>query len=165
MDVCKATADKLQRNVCQYFTDNIVQHAQAEDYEEVERCHALIKQLNHVCPALLHNVVPQLEEELRVEEVQLRQMATHVLGEMFADNVGGDLEKKYPSTWTFWLARKNDKAAPVRLAFVEGCKGLLLHHRSELREAVEGMFCFVSPIMCMLSLCCDRCSELEAPRP
>ncbi|KAH8116096.1 armadillo-type protein [Phellopilus nigrolimitatus] len=137
VEVCNATSDKLQRHVCQYFTDNIVQHAQAEDYEEVARCHALIKRLNGACPALLHNVVPQLEEELRVEELQLRTLATQVLGEMFADKAGGDLEKKYPSTWTLWLARRNDKAAQVRLAFVEGCKGLLLHHRLELREAVE----------------------------
>ncbi|KAI5121999.1 hypothetical protein M0805_001831 [Coniferiporia weirii] len=137
VEVCNATSDKLQRHVCQYFTDNIVQHAQAEDFEEVGRCHALIKRLNSACPALLHNVVPQLEEELRVEELQLRVLATQALGEMFADKASGELEKKYPTTWTLWLARRNDKAAPVRLAFVEGCKGLLLHHRIELREAVE----------------------------
>ena len=152
VDVCKETADKLQRNVCQYFTDNIVQHAQAEDYEEVERCHTLIKQLNHACPALLHNVVPQLEEELRVEEIQIRQMATQVLGEMFADSAGGDLEKKFPSTWTLWLAKKNDKAATVRLAFVEACKGLILHHRLELREAVEGTCRFYRKISYITSL-------------
>lgn len=140
VEVCNATSDKLQRHVCQYFTDIIVQQAQAEDFDEVRTAHELIKRLNHSCPSLLHNVVPQLEEELRVEEVQLRQMATQVLGEMFADKGGGDLEKKYASTWSLWLARKNDKSAVVRLAFVEACKGLLVHHRSELREAVEGMF-------------------------
>lgn len=137
VEVCNATSDKLQRHVCQYFTDIIVQHSQNEDFDEVRSAHELIKRLNHSCPSLLHNVVPQLEEELRVDEVQLRQMATQVLGEMFADNAGGDLEKKYPSTWSMWLDRKNDKLAPVRLAFVEGCKGLLQHHRADLRESVE----------------------------
>lgn len=138
VEVCNATSDKLQRNVCQYFTDNIIQHAQAEDYEEVERCHALIKRLNVACPNLLHNVVPQLEEELKVTEVQLRILATQTLGEMFAEKASGDLEKKYPTTWNLWLSRSNDKNSQVRLAFVEGCKDLLLHHRADLREAVEG---------------------------
>lgn len=138
VEVCNATSDKLQRHVCQYFTDIIVQHSQNDDFEEVERAHELIKRLNHSCPSLLHNVVPQLEEEMKVQEVQLRQMATQVLGDMFADKAGGDLDKKYPTTWTLWIARRNDKAASVRLAFVEGCKGLLLHHRADLREAVEG---------------------------
>ena len=88
---------------------------------------------------MLHNVVPQLEEELRVEEVELRTLATQALGEMFADKQG-DFQKKYPSTWALWLARRNDKSTQVRLAFVEGCRGLLLHHLSEVREAIEGMY-------------------------
>ncbi|THH06894.1 hypothetical protein EW145_g3765 [Phellinidium pouzarii] len=137
VEVCNESSDRLQRHVCQYFTDNVVQHAQAKDYDEVARCHSLIKRLNTACPALLDNVVPQLEEELRVDELQLRTLATQALGEMFADKAGGDLEKKYPSTWSMWLTRCNDMAPQVRLAFVEGCKGLLLHHRLELRAAVE----------------------------
>lgn len=149
--ICNATSDKLQRHVCQYFTDNIVQHGQSGDFEEVERCHTLIKHINHACPSLLHNVVPQLEEELRIDEMQLRLMATQVLGDMFADNAGGDLEKKYPSTWALWLARKSDKAVAVRLAFVEGCKGVLALHRSELQEELEGVFTpFVSKTLCYL---------------
>ena len=137
VEVCNATSDKLQRHVCQYFTDNIVNHAKDEQFDEIARCHELIKRLNAACPALLHNVVPQLEEELRVDEPEIRALATQVLSEMFADP-NSDLEKKYPSTWSLWLLKKNDKAVQVRLAFVEGCKGLLLHHRAELRQAIEG---------------------------
>ncbi|KAL5521605.1 PDS5 [Sanghuangporus sanghuang] len=136
VEVCNATSDKLQRHVCQYFTDNIVNHAREEEFDEIARCHELIKRLNAACPALLHNVVPQLEEELRVDEAEIRTLATQVLSEMFAD-ASDDLEKKYPSTWSLWLLRKNDKSLQVRLAFVEGCKGLLLHHKAELRQAIE----------------------------
>lgn len=143
VDICNATSDKLQRHVCQYFTDNIVQHSQEGNFDEVQAAHELIKRLNRSCPSLLHNVIPQLEEELRVEEVQLRHMATRVLGDMFADKGSNDLEKKYASTWTLWLARMNDKATTVRVAFVEACRGLLLHHRSELRKAIESMSLFV----------------------
>lgn len=132
------TADKLQRHVCQYFTDIIVSHSEAEDFDEVEKAHELIKRLNHSCPSLLHNVVPQLDEEMKVEDVRLRQMATQVLGEMFADNAGGKLDKKYPNTWGLWLARQKDKSPAVRVSFVEGCKGLLQNERDDLRETIEG---------------------------
>lgn len=77
-----------------------------------------------------------------MEEVQIRLMATQVLGEMFADKGGADFMKKYPTTWHFWLARKNDKASPVRLAFVEASKGLLTS-LGDMRDAVEGTIPFV----------------------
>ncbi|OBZ77502.1 Sister chromatid cohesion protein pds5 [Grifola frondosa] len=136
VQVCNATSDKLQRHVCQYFTDIIVDRAREEEFDEVRNAHDLIKQLNRSCPSLLHNVVPQLEEELRVEQVQLRVMATQVLGEMFADKGGTDLAKKYPTTWNFWLLRKNDKNVTVRLTFVETLKGLLAN-LTDAREEVE----------------------------
>ncbi|KDQ08190.1 hypothetical protein BOTBODRAFT_118968 [Botryobasidium botryosum FD-172 SS1] len=138
VDVCNATADRLQRNVCQYFTDIILQHTPSEDAEldEIRTAHQLIKELHKSCPALLLNVVPQLEEELKIEDLQLRLLATQVLGEMFADKGGGELAKKYPSTWTLWLARKNDKLAAVRIAFVEATEGLLKNH-PQLQKDVE----------------------------
>ncbi|KZT00644.1 uncharacterized protein LAESUDRAFT_687811 [Laetiporus sulphureus 93-53] len=138
IQVCNATADKLQRHVCQYFTDIIVSHSRDEEFDEVQTAHELIKQLNRSCPSLLHNVVPQLEEELRVEETQIRIMATQTLAEMFADKGGTEFVKNYPSTWSVWLLRKNDKAASVRLAFVEAAKGVLVNlTQPEQREAIE----------------------------
>ncbi|KAH7882429.1 armadillo-type protein [Phlebopus sp. FC_14] len=117
VQVCNATADKLQRHVCQYFTDIIVTNSQDlesdSDFEEIRTAHELVKQLSRSCPSLLHSVIPQLEEELRVEEVQVRLIATQALGEMFSEKGGADLVKKYPTTWNVWLMRKNDKAAAI----------------------------------------------------
>ena len=140
VQVCNQTADKLQRQVCQYFTDIIVSNSQDSEFDEVQRAHALIKRLHHACPALLHNVVPQLEEELRVQELQIRTMATQTLGEMFSEEKNGaDLARKYPTTWTVWLQRRNDLSIPVRLAFVEATKGMLVSTtQPELAEKVEG---------------------------
>lgn len=137
VSVCQETADKLQRNVCQYFTDLIVQHSENEDYEQIAKAHELIKQLNRSVPQLLHNVVPQLEEELRVEDTQIRVLATQVLGEMFSDKGGTEFVKKYPTTWNFWLHRKNDKAPVVRLTFVEAVKSVLIN-LPEVRAQIEG---------------------------
>jgi sister-chromatid-cohesion protein PDS5 len=163
VDVCNATADRLQRNVCQvssnshrrsdlgtfllpyfqYFTETILRHGEDEDLDEISTAHDLIKQLNRACPSLLLNVVPQLEEELRVDELQIRLMATQVLGEMFSDKRGAELAKKYPTTWQTWLVRKNDKAPAVRVAFVEGSVNLLKNHPS-LRVEIEGSWTLVT---------------------
>jgi sister-chromatid-cohesion protein PDS5 len=135
--VCNATADKLQRHVCQHFTDIIVANSADEDFSEIRVAHELIKRLHHSCPGLLHSVIPQLEEELRVEQPTLRLIATQVLGEMFADKGGPDLVKKYPSTWNIWVLRKNDRSAMIRLAFVESCRGLLAS-LPDKKDVLEG---------------------------
>ncbi|KAG2124196.1 armadillo-type protein [Suillus clintonianus] len=144
VQICNATADKLQRHVCQYFTDIIVANSHESDsesnFEEIRKAHELVKQLSRSCPSLLHSVIPQLEEELRVEEVQVRLIATQALGEMFSEKGGAELVKKYPTTWNVWLMRKNDKAAAVRLKLVESAKGLLVNlhdHRETVDELMR----------------------------
>ncbi|KAI0790526.1 armadillo-type protein [Abortiporus biennis] len=162
VQVCNATADKLQRHVCQYFTELIVNNAREEDYEEVRKAHELIKQLNRACPSLLHNVVPQLEEELRVEDHPIRVMATQVLGEMFADKGGADFVRKYPTTWAFWLQRKNDKTPAVRLAFVEATKGVLANlpdARDQIEDALHAKL--LDPEEKVRAAVCKLYSELD----
>ncbi|KAF8223437.1 cohesin-associated protein Pds5 [Tricholoma matsutake] len=136
VQVCNATADKLQRHVCQHFTDVIVSNSNQEDFSDIRVAHELIKRLHHSCPGLLHSVIPQLEEELRVEEVTLRSIATQTLGEMFADKGGSDLVRKYPATWNIWILRRNDRSAAIRLAFVEVARGLLIN-LPEQKEVIE----------------------------
>ncbi|KAL4078145.1 armadillo-type protein [Scleroderma yunnanense] len=142
VQICNATSDKLQRHVCQYFTDVIVTNSRDlesdSDFEEIRTAHDLVKQLARSCPSLLHSVIPQLEEELRVEEVQVRLIVTQTLGEMFGDKGGADLIRKYQSTWNVWLMRQGDKAASVRLKLVESAKGLLIN-LPEYRETIEDM--------------------------
>ncbi|KAJ7145311.1 armadillo-type protein [Mycena crocata] len=136
VQVCNSTADKLTRHVSQYFTEIIIQERD-DDFSEIRDAHELIKRLWHSCPAVLPTVIPQLEEELQAEELQLRLIVTQVLGEMFADKSGGlDLTKQYPSTWTVWLKRRNDKSPAVRLKFVEGAR-VLLGSVPEQRDPVE----------------------------
>ncbi|KAF7430453.1 hypothetical protein PC9H_006160 [Pleurotus ostreatus] len=143
VQLCNSTADKLQRHVSQYFTDIIVSessvHATSpEDFNEIRTAHELIKRLHRSCPALLHSVIPQLEEELRVEEVQLRSIATQVLGEMYGSpgGHGHDLVKNYPTTWNEWLKRRNDKNAGVRLKFAETA-GALIGNLPQVKDAIE----------------------------
>ncbi|KAJ7432911.1 armadillo-type protein [Mycena galericulata] len=136
--VCNSTADKLTRYVSQYFTEIIVTERD-DDFTEIRTAHELIKRLYHSCPAVLPTVIPQLEEELQTEELQLRLIVTQVLGEMFAGQGGVELTKKFPSTWNIWLKRKNDKSPAVRLKFVEAAQALL-GGPPEQRDAVEEAF-------------------------
>lgn len=106
--------------------------------DRIRTAHELIKTLGRDCPALLLNVVPQLEEELKVDRLAMRTLATQALGEMFGDSKTGlELAKKYQTAWQAWLQRRNDKAAPVRLAFVEATVGLITNH-GEMRTEIEG---------------------------
>ncbi|KAG8695138.1 hypothetical protein FRC09_009370, partial [Ceratobasidium sp. 395] len=151
VDVCKSTADKLQRHVAQYFSDLLVQHSSGdqgtippEDVDGLRDAHELVQSLAQEVPPLLLNVIPQLEEELRVTDLTIRSIATQTLGAIFGGNPNGaKLARSYHSTWTQWLARKNDRSAVVRMLFVEATKEILIHHgelRSDMEEALKGKF-------------------------
>ncbi|KAG7446844.1 cohesin-associated protein Pds5 [Guyanagaster necrorhizus] len=137
VQICNQTADKLQRHVSMYFTDIIVANSGDEELKEVRKAHELVKRIHLACPTLLHSVIPQLEEELRAEDVQLRSIATQVLGEVFADKGGSDLSKKYPTTWRVWLARTNDRSVTVRLKALESSRAIISGGFPEMREAVQ----------------------------
>nr|WJN24946.1 cohesin maintenance factor [Tranzscheliella williamsii] len=140
-EVCSNTKDRLQKYVAQYFNEVIIAASREEDQDErlesLQTAHSLIIQINRVVPSLLLNVIPQLEEELRAEDVQLRILATKVLGQMFAEKPSnatesGDLAKRYTGTWRAWLGRANDKSSSLRVIWAESTKPLLIHH-PELR--------------------------------
>ncbi|KAK0446041.1 armadillo-type protein [Desarmillaria tabescens] len=117
--------------------DIIVANSGDEELKEVRKAHELVKRIHLACPTLLHSVIPQLEEELRAEDVQLRSIATQVLGEMFADKGGYDLSKKYPTTWRVWLVRTNDRSVSVRLKALESSRAIISGGYPEMREAVQ----------------------------
>ncbi|KAF5351176.1 hypothetical protein D9756_008405 [Leucocoprinus leucothites] len=145
--VCNGVSDKLQRPVTQYFTDIIVDSAtthsrrssspanvpssddededESTKFQTLQNAHQLIKRLHSTCPAILHGVIPQLAEELRVNHVNIRQLATQALGDMYADKNGQELVNKYPAAWDVWISRKNDKSVGIRLSFVESLRKLV----------------------------------------
>ena len=53
-----------------------------EDLKELEKVHLLLRELWRASPAVLQNVVPQLEAELSAENVHLRSLATETLGDI-----------------------------------------------------------------------------------
>jgi sister-chromatid-cohesion protein PDS5 len=95
--------------------------------------------MHRYCPKLLLSVIPQLQEEMSVDNIQIRLLATQTLSEMFAHKqYGSELMRDYRTTWVQWIARKNDKTPAVRLAFVEGAKKLI--GNLDMRADVDGQF-------------------------
>lgn len=108
LDLCRACTDALQRRVCQYFSDVLVSMSRSEgsteDEEELKKVHQLIQRVHSVIPDLLLNVIPQLEEEMKVDNFHVRLLATVTIGKMFAEE-GTALFRQYPSIWKTWLGR------------------------------------------------------------
>ncbi|CAG8820312.1 16214_t:CDS:2, partial [Racocetra persica] len=141
-DVCRATTEKLQRYVCQYFTDVIVAAGKTgtptEELNDFKTAHDLIKELNRSAPGLLLNVIPQLEEELKLDDLNLRMLATQVLGEMFSEK-DSTLASRYDNVWKMWLLRRNDKVAEVRCAWTEYCLPLYINHHELAKQVNEAI--------------------------
>ena len=115
--LCNTCADKMTRYISQYFNDVVVDASSAskasnkklssrrisedigledlefdtgpteDDLRELQKVHQLLRELWRACPAVLQNVVPQLEAELSAENVQLRLLATETFGDM-ASGIG-----------------------------------------------------------------------------
>ncbi|TPX56174.1 hypothetical protein PhCBS80983_g04722 [Powellomyces hirtus] len=154
-DLCNASPERLQRYVCQHFTDAIMAAGRgfAEDHEEEEwrDAHKLILEINRAAPAVLLNVIPLLDEELKLEDVNVRTLATNVLGEMFSVQ-SSVLAKKYPQVWKSWLGRRVDKHSSVRLAWLGWCLPLIRNH-PELALELEA---------CMKEKCIDPDEKVRA---
>ena len=107
--ICNERADRMAREISKYFSDIIVDASaytkesrgdsvdaedldasvgpDGQDLAELEKAHRLLRELWRACPSVLQNVIPQLEQELSAENVQLRVLATETLGDM-ASGIG-----------------------------------------------------------------------------
>ena len=111
--ICNTCPEKMARHVSQYFNDIIVDASATsaekgtakrrrysedmdnddldvsvgptdEDLRELRKVHQLLRELWRACPAVLQNVIPQLEAELSAENVHLRSLATEALGDIIS---------------------------------------------------------------------------------
>ncbi len=162
VDVCNQTAERLQRHVLavsspnsmlsvkisptweQHFSEIQIAHGRGstpDDIAVVAESHELLLTMFRYCPGLLLNVVPQLEDNLRLADVPaIRELSTKTLGTMFGSRpVAGtlDISKAYPSAWRSWLGRNVDKSVQVRSVWVQAAREILVNH-PELRNDIEG---------------------------
>ncbi|PVV04121.1 hypothetical protein BB560_001379 [Smittium megazygosporum] len=84
---------------------------------------------------ICQNVVPQLEEELNIDEVNIRTMATQVLGQMFLEK-GYTLAARYASAWGSWIKRRSDKSHAVRVMWSE-LAVMMLQNQPQLAKELD----------------------------
>ncbi|KAG0238358.1 hypothetical protein BGW42_005591 [Actinomortierella wolfii] len=130
-DLGNQCSDQLQRPIFQYFSDVIAtsekQDLSTKEMDDLKTVHQLIVEVMKGAPGLLLSVVPQLEEELKMSDIAIRQLATETLGKMFAEKTS-QLHKQYESTWKTWLSRRHDKMPQIRVTWVESLAPILKSH-------------------------------------
>ncbi|KUJ19587.1 uncharacterized protein LY89DRAFT_581626 [Mollisia scopiformis] len=110
--ICNSCPEKMSRYVSQYFNEVILEvsggvprangHRRTSDgagdsdddeaptgptesdLKELKKAHNLLRELWRASPAVLQNVIPQLDAELSAENVQLRCLATETLGDIIS---------------------------------------------------------------------------------
>ena len=85
VEVCNTSAEELQRHIFQHFTDIILQHLEntreEHDFDEIRVGCTLIQCMHKYCSDTLLLIIPQLEEEMQVNDSQMGRM------------------KRYPPMW------------------------------------------------------------------
>ncbi|KAI8141303.1 armadillo-type protein [Fennellomyces sp. T-0311] len=165
LELCNACFDTLQRRVCQYFSDALIAmghgNGSEEDEEELKKAHEVIQRVHAVVPNLLLNVLPQLEEEMKVDDYKVRCMATETIGSMFAET-NSTMFQRYPGIWKTWVGRRNDKSVQLRIKWLEKCKAIYHTHPDTVSELNS---CFkekvIDPDERVRAAACRIISELE----
>ncbi|KAL9936440.1 hypothetical protein V8E36_004508 [Tilletia maclaganii] len=149
VEVCTATADRMQKEVAKYFVEVVTAAVQEENADEqqkqFESAHALIIELNRSVPALLTSILPQFEEKLRAESITVRQMAVSTIGRIISEKNENarTFPTKWPVVWKTFLQRATDKAPAIRVAWLEAIRGPLIRHASlkdDLNETLMARF-------------------------
>lgn len=98
-----------------------VSHTGEDGMEDLKRVHGWIQKIYFVMPSLLLNVIPQLQEELGLDELEVRKLAMETIGNMFTEKSSA-LFRQYPGVWKTWLERRMDKSVAIRTSWADlGC--------------------------------------------
>ncbi|KAK9331716.1 armadillo-type protein [Lipomyces starkeyi] len=146
--ICINCSDRMSRYISQYFTDiiyDISTKSSADDIsdtdlEELKKAHSLIVVIWKAAPEVLQNVIPQLEQEIFVDNTQMRLMATETVG-LIAGDIPGRVNfiSAHPTCWDAWFGRQNDKNSSVRAKWAEGCAFILGNRTDIVKGTVEGL--------------------------
>ncbi|ORX87238.1 hypothetical protein BCR32DRAFT_240370 [Anaeromyces robustus] len=128
VNLCCNQPEKLQRYICQYINSVILSTQVKENFNEFIEAHNLILLMFNLSPEVLLSVIPQLQEELTLENEVVRETATDILGKMFCDT-NSSLAKMYPQVWEAWLERSKDKNTDIRIKVVNYVHDILENHR------------------------------------
>ncbi|KXS14364.1 hypothetical protein M427DRAFT_340606 [Gonapodya prolifera JEL478] len=134
VDLCKNTAEFLQRYFATHFSDIILRAKEENDVETVISAHKSIVSIHRSAPAVLDRLIPVLEDETMTENDQIRLAATDSLGQMLFEK-GSTLAKAMPTALQKWLGRAKDKDVMVRLKMIERVSDIYRNHPDFTKDA------------------------------
>ena len=94
----------------------------------------LIYELNHICPSIVHGILPHIEFKLKSNEERERCEYTKLLARLFSDK-NSELAAKYSEIWKAFLGRFRDISSTVRMRCVQYSMHFLVNH-SDLRKDI-----------------------------
>ncbi|KAK9462853.1 armadillo-type protein [Lipomyces oligophaga] len=146
--ICINCSDRMARQVSQYFTDVIYdmstktssEEVSETDLTELRKAHSLIVEIWKASPDVLLTVIPHLEQEIFLENVDMRLIATQTIG-LIAGEIPGRVNfiSSHPSCWEAWLGRQNDKSFAVRAQWAQGCAFIIGNRLDVVKGTVEGL--------------------------
>ncbi|ESR47424.1 hypothetical protein CICLE_v10003517mg, partial [Citrus x clementina] len=139
VSVIRNCAEKLEPFVCGFLTSCFLDRDAVEG-DLKEFYHEIIFKIFQCSPQLLLAVIPNLIQELLVDQVDVRIKAVNLIGKICAqpDNCLAD---RYPELFVEFLKRFSDKSAEVRLNALRCAKACYLGgpFRKESREILAAL--------------------------
>jgi sister-chromatid-cohesion protein PDS5 len=133
--IIQRCAEKLQPAVTKFLSECIVEGRSESELKE--RSHEIIYELYFLQPNLLLYVLPQLENELKVETLETRSTAVQLLARIFAakDN---QTALNYHQLYNAFLGRFKDINPDIRIVMCEFAQHFLQNHTDpKLLQPVE----------------------------
>jgi sister-chromatid-cohesion protein PDS5 len=137
--VLRRVAGVIQAPVSRFVNYVLVGSAVPEkgkNSELAEQVYSLIYELHKISPGLLLRILPNICEQLQVDEEAVRQNAVKLLGQLFA-SPHAEYGVEYKKNFRDFLGRFLDVSVAVRLEMVES-GALIMKRKPELRAQVEG---------------------------
>lgn len=131
--ICTTCQEKMTSQITHYFNAVILDassHADANGYSahrrtsglnsdgddeglgDLRKAHRLLRELWRACPDVIVNVVPQIEQELSADSIELRSLATETLGDLAAGIGLAGLPTSDGSDPAAWPASSIDQPEP-----------------------------------------------------
>ncbi|KAL6073815.1 Sister chromatid cohesion protein pds5, variant 3 [Balamuthia mandrillaris] len=130
-------AELLQAAITQFLQSALVD-ANTSESELKDYAHELIWELNKISPTILLYVLPELERELKVEDLSKRKSVVKLLGEMFSAE-GSLLPTSYPQLFNTFISRFNDIEPDIRLLMIQYVPQFIKNHPASHKSINEAL--------------------------
>ncbi|KAF3792702.1 Sister chromatid cohesion PDS5-like protein A [Nymphaea thermarum] len=172
VSVIQNCMEKLEPFVRRFLTSSIIDRG-ARGSELGEVYHEIIFEIFQCAPQMLLAVIPNLTQELLIDQVDVRMKAVQLLGRLFS-LPGCQAAHEYHQLFVEFLKRFSDKSVEVRLSALECAKGCYMANPSgvealdilgaleaRLLDFDEKVRVQVVNIICDLAQCHPRCIPSE----